>query len=251
LEFWPSRHAIKKLFQNTGGKLMISKTWSRKPIAACVAVAVLSVYSMVVLASPTAKAPSGELSVSGQVTINGEKVVSGTVFSDSLIATAEKSSATVNLSKLGRVELAPNSGLQLSFTEKGVSGLLESGSANVSTLAGNSVDFTTKDGVVMVDGSQTTSFTVKVVNGVTSLTTHSGSAELRSTSGSVKHVAAGESATAGTKNGPGDDDDDLTSGETFALVALGAGAIAAILWATLHGNDVNFGGNVNVVSPSK
>jgi hypothetical protein len=32
---------------------------------------------------------------------------------------------------------------------------------------------------------------------------------------------------------------------------LGAGAIAAILWATLHGNDVNFGGNVNVVSPSK
>jgi hypothetical protein len=229
---------------------MISKTWSRKPIAACVAVAVLSVYSMVVLASPTAKAPSGELSVSGQVTINGEKVVSGTVFSDSLIATAEKSSATVNLSKLGRVELAPNSGLKLSFTENGVSGLLESGSANVSTLAGNSVNFTTKDGAVIVDGSQTTSFTVKVVNGVTSLTTHSGSAELRSTSGSVKHVAAGESATAGTK-GSGDDDDDLTSGETFALVALGAGAIAAILWATLHGNDVNFGGNVNVVSPSK
>src|ERR1700730_10395841 len=111
--FWPSRHAIKNLFQNTGGKLMISKTWSRKPIAACVAVAVLSVYSMVVLASPAAKAPAGELSVSGQVTINGENVISGTVFSDSLIATAEKSSATVNLSKLGRVELAPNSGLKL------------------------------------------------------------------------------------------------------------------------------------------
>jgi hypothetical protein len=250
MEFWPSRHAIKKLFQNTGGKLMISKTWSRKPIAACVAVAVLSVYSMVVLASPAAKAPSGELSVSGQVTINGEKVVSGTVFSDSLIATAEKSSATVNLSKLGSVELAPNSGLKLSFTDKAVSGLLESGSANVSTLAGNSVSFTTKDGVVAVDGSQTTSFTVKVVNGVTSLTTHSGVAELR-TAGSVKHVAAGESASAGTKDGSGDDDDDLTSGETFALVALGAGAIAAILWATLHDNDVNFGGNAVVISPAK
>jgi hypothetical protein len=234
---------------------MISKTWSRKPIAACVAVAVLSVYSMIVLASPAAKAPSGELSVSGQVTINGEAVVSGTVFSDSLIATAEKSSATVNLSKLGRVELAPNSGLKLSFTEKTVTGLLESGSANVSTLAGNSVNFTTTDGMVVVDGSQTTSFTVKVVDGVTSLTTHSGVAELR-TGGSVKHVAAGESATAGTPQTqqpgyPGDDDDDLSSGETFALVALGAGAIVAILWATMHGNDVNFGGNAVVISPAK
>jgi len=230
---------------------MISKTWSRKPIAACVAVAVLSVYSMVVLASPAAKAPSGELSVSGQVTINGENVVSGTVFSDSLIATAEKSSATVNLSKLGRVELAPNSGLKLAFTDKTVNGMLENGSVNVSTLAGNSVNFTTKDGEVVVDGSQTTSFTVKVVNGVTSLTTHSGVAELRA-NGSVKHVAAGESATAGTpKDGSGDDDDDLSSGETFALLALGAGAIAAILWATMHGNDVNVGGNAIVVSPAK
>jgi hypothetical protein len=251
MKFWPSRHAIKKLFQNTGGKLMISKTWSRKPIAACVAVAVLSVYSMVVLASPAAKAPSGELSVSGQVTINGESVVSGTVFSDSLIATAEKSSATVSLSKLGRVELAPNSGLKLAFTDNAVMGMLENGSANVSTLAGNSVSFTTKDGTVVVDGSQTTSFTVKVVNGVTSLTTHSGVAELR-TGGSVKHVAAGESATAGTpQGGSGDDDDDLSSGETFALIALGAGAIAAILWATMHGNDINVGGNAVVISPAK
>jgi molybdopterin-binding protein len=251
MKFWPPRHAIKNLFQNTGGKLMISKTWSRKPIAACVAVAVLSVYSMVVLASPTAKAPSGELSVSGQVTINGENVVSGTVFSDSLIATAEKSSATVSLSKLGRVELAPSSGLKLSFTDNTVMGLLENGSANVSTLAGNSVSFTTKDGTVVVDGSQTTSFTVKVVNGVTSLTTHSGVAELRLAGGSVKHVAAGESATAGSPDTPGEDDDDLSSGETFALLALGAGAIAAILWATMHGNDVNFGGTAVVVSPSK
>src|SRR3989442_15031601 len=93
---WPSRHAIKNLFQNTGGKLMISKTWSRKPIAACVEVVVLSVFSMVVLASPAAKAPAGVLSVSGQVTINGENAISGTVFSDTRIAPAGKSSATVN-----------------------------------------------------------------------------------------------------------------------------------------------------------
>ena len=59
---------------------MISKTWSRKSIATAVAVAVLSVYSMVVLAAPGAKA-SGELSVSGQVTVNGQKMISGARFS--------------------------------------------------------------------------------------------------------------------------------------------------------------------------
>jgi len=233
---------------------MISKTWSRKPIAACVAVAILSVYSMVVLASPAAKVPSAELSVTGLVTVNGENALSGgTLFSDSVITTAEKSSATVNLSKLGRVEVAPKSGLKLSFNETSVMGLLENGTAHVSTLAGITVNFTTKDGVVMVDGSQPTSFTVNVVKGVTSLTTHSGVAQLRTDSG-IRQIAAGETAMAGTPNpqdSPGDDDDDMSSGETFALVAIGAGAIAAIIWAIIHDNDLEFGGSVTVVSPTK
>lgn len=233
---------------------MTSKTWSRKPIAACVAVAILSVYSMVVLASPAAKAPSGELTVSGNVTVNGETVISGgTLFSDSVITTAEKSAATVSLSKLGRVELAPNSSLRISFTEKGITGLLDSGSAHVSTLGGVAVNFTTKDGAVVVDGSQATSFTVNVVKGITSLTTHSGLALLR-VGNTSKQVAAGESASAGTpnpKNDPGDDDDKLSGGELFALLALGAGAVAAILYAAMHNNDLNFGGTVVVISPSR
>jgi hypothetical protein len=55
---------------------MINKTWSRKTIAFCLAVAVLSVYSMVALATPTGI--SGELSVTGNVTVNGQATVSGT-----------------------------------------------------------------------------------------------------------------------------------------------------------------------------
>jgi hypothetical protein len=233
---------------------MISKTWSRKPIAALVAVAILSVYSMVVLASPAAKAPSGEVSIAGQVTVNGETAVSGgTVFSESIITTAEKSNATVNLSKLGRVELLPTSNLKLSFTDKSIMGLLENGTARISTLAGTSVNFTTKDGVVVVDGSQATSFTVNVVKGVTSLTTNSGVAQLHVGS-DVKQVAAGESVTAGTptpKDDPGDDDDKMSGGELAALLLLGAGAAAGILYAAMHNNDLNFGGTVIVVSPSK
>jgi hypothetical protein len=151
----PSRYAIKDLvFHYTGGKLMISKSWSRKSIATAVAVAVLSVYSMVVLAAPGAKA-SGELTVSGQVTVNGQKMISGgTVFSDSTISTAAQSSASVNISKVGRVELAPNSNLRLSFGDDSISATLETGSAQVSTLAGTTVNLTTKDGTVVVDGTR-------------------------------------------------------------------------------------------------
>ena len=231
---------------------MISKTWSRKPIAALVAVAILSVYSMVVLASPAAKAPSGELFLAGTVTVNGETAVSGgTVFSESIITTGEKSNATVNLSKLGRVELLPTTNLKLSFTDKNILGLLENGTTRVSTLAGTSVNFATKDGMVVVDGSQATSFTVRVVKGVTYLTTNSGVAELR-VGGAVKQVAAGESATAGTPTPQTDDDDDDMSGGALAVLLLAiGGAVAGVLYAAFHNNDLNFGGTVIVISPSK
>src|ERR1700704_1714333 len=106
--------------------MMISRTWSRKSIAFCVAVGVLSVYSMVALATP--QKASGELSVSGQVTVNGQAAISGaTIFSDSVIATAANSSATVSLGKLGRVELFPNSSVKLSFGDSNISAALESG----------------------------------------------------------------------------------------------------------------------------
>ena len=230
---------------------MISKSWSRKSLATAVAVAVLSVYSMVVLAAPGAKA-SGELSVSGQVTVNGQKVISGgTVFTDSTISTAAQSNASVNISKVGRVELAPNSNLRLSFTDKSITGLLESGSAQVSTLAGTTVNLTTKDGTVVVDGSQATIFTVSASRGRTTVATQSGVAQFR-TGGTVKQLAAGESAVAGTPKPQGDDDDDGLSGGALAVLLLAiGGAVAGVLYAAFHDNDLNFGGSVTVISPTK
>ena len=230
---------------------MISKSWSRKSIATVVAVAVLSVYSMVVLAAPGAKA-SGELSVSGQVTVNGQEMVSGgTVFTDSTISTAPQSSASVSIPKVGRVELSANSNLRLSFSEKSITAMLETGSAQVSTLAGTTVNLTTKDGTVVVDGSQATSFMVSASRGRTSMTTLSGIAQFR-TGTTLKQVAAGESAVAGTPNPQTDDDDDDMSGGALAVLLLAVGgAVAAVLYATLHNNDLNFGGSVTVVSPTK
>jgi hypothetical protein len=230
---------------------MISKSWGRKSIATAVAVAVLSVYSMVVLAAPGAKA-SGELSVSGQVTVNGQKVISGgTVFTDSTISTAAQSTASVSISKVGRVELAPNSNLRLSFAENTITAMLETGSAQVSTLAGTTVSLTTKDGTVVVDGTQATSFTVSASRGRTSMATLSGVAQFKA-GGAVKQVAAGESATAGVPNPQTDDDDDGLSGGALAVLLLAiGGAVAGVLYATLHNNDLNFGGDITVVSPTK
>src|SRR5258707_15288541 len=136
-------------------EMMISRTWSRKSIAFCAAVAVLSVYSMVALATPGQKAASGELSVSGHVTVNGQAAISGaTVFSDSVIATGANSSATISLGKLGRVELFPNTSIKLSFGAANISASLEAGRVQVATLAGTAGIVTAKDGAGVAHAQQ-------------------------------------------------------------------------------------------------
>ena len=235
---------------------MILQTYRRKSIASCVAIAVFSAYSMIVLASPSTRVASGELFVSGMVTMDGEKMSSGTFFSDSRLATADNGSATVNLSKLGRVKLAPSSGLKLSFTENSVIGFLDGGSAQVSTLAGISVSFTTTDGVVSVDGREATSFAVSVVDGVTSLTTHSGLARWHGES-TVMHVTAGESATPARPQGTRqtrqrtEDMRGIGGGALAALLLAAGGAIAAAIIAANQDNDFKFDGVVIVISPTK
>jgi hypothetical protein len=238
--------------------MMISRTWSRKSIAFCVAVAILSVYSMVALATPGQKA-SGELSVSGQVTVNGQAAISGaTVFTDSVIATAAGSSATVSLGKLGRVELFPNSTVKLSFGDGNISGVLDAGRVQVSTLAGTSAIVTAKDGAAVADASQAASFMVDVECGNMIVASQAGLVELRA-AGKTKAVAAGASESAGTPQ-PGtrctrltkpDNFGHLSGGALAALLLAAGGAVAAAIIAATHNNDLNFGGSITVVSPTK
>ncbi len=238
---------------------MISRTWSRKSIAFCIAVAVLSVYSMVALASPGQKGPSGELSVSGQVTVNGQAAISGaTVFSDNVIATAANSSATISLGKLGRVELLPNTAVKLSFSDANISGSLEAGRVQVSTLAGTSAIVTTKDAAAVSDARQAATFMVDVECGNTIVASQGGLVDLRA-GGNTKAVAAGTSESAGTAQ-PGSRCTRLTKNDSFgklsggalaALLLAAGGAVAAAFIAATHNNDLNFGGSVTVVSPTK
>jgi len=206
---------------------------------------------MLTLASPGARA--AELAVSGDVTVNGQKAISGgTIFSDSVIVTAKDSSATVSLGKLGRIELMASTSIKLTFTDKSIAGLLDSGRARVSTPAGISVNLTTKDGSVVVDGSQATSFTASMENGNTMVSTETGLAELRSGT-TVTKIAAGENGVAGTPQMKKDDDDDgkLSGGALAAILLATGGAVAAILWSIHNKDDLSFGGTVIVVSPTK
>ena len=238
---------------------MTSRNWSRTPITVALALAILCTYSMVGFAAPQGQTgPAGDLSVVGEVSVNGTSAISGaTVFSDSTITTAQNSSAVVSLGKLGRVELLPNSSLKLSFTEAGVSGMLDSGRVRVSSSSGVAATITTKDGAAVADLNQPNVFMVDVECGNTQVSTQSGRVELRA-GNSVKQIAAGGQDTAGTAT-PGTrctrfqqpEMHGLGGGALAALLLAAGGALAAAIVAGSDDDDFNFGGNPVVISPSR
>lgn len=186
----------------------------------CLMVAVYTTYSMVALAGTGRIA--GELTVSGNgmngetpsVTVNGETAKSGrSIFSSSIIATPENASAIINLGKNGVIELAPNTTFAVSFDEKSVSG-----------------DLTT--GKLTVLGS-------------------SSGVNVKTVTGQVIKVAAGESVNAAGKAQDDDDDDDDDGGAAWWVWALVfGGAAAGVLIAAVNAdNRVSLGGTATTISP--
>jgi hypothetical protein len=200
---------------------MNSKLWIRKALSMCLSVALLATYSMVALAGPGKAA--GELTVSGKnisgetpfVFVNGEVARSGrSVFSGSTITTSESTNAVINLSKLGKIELAPNTALNLTFDEKGISGALTSGTVSVLGAAEN-VNITTPNGKTV-------------------------------------QLAAGQSVSATGAKDDDDDDDDHHGGAAWWIWGgvFGAAAVV-ILWTALSDGDIQVGGGGTVVSPTR
>jgi len=198
---------------------MNSKLWIRKALSMCLCVAVLATYSMVALASPGKAA--GELAVSGKIVngeapfvfVNGEVARSGrSVFSGSTITTSD-STAVLNLSKLGKIELAPNTALNLTFDEKGIFGELTSGTVSVLGAAQN--------------------VNIKMLNGKT------------------VQLAAGQSVSASGLLKDDKDDDDDGGAAWWIWGGVFAGAAAIILWTALNDQDINVGSNGTVISPTR
>ena len=198
---------------------MNSKVWIRKALSMCLVVATITTYSMVALAG--SERVAGELSVSGKiingetpfVKVNGEAAQSGrSIFSSSTIATPENASATVNIGKVGRIELAPNTTLALSFDERGINGDL---------LAGR---------VTVLNSSDTVN--IKMLDGT------------------ITKLNVGNSAVATGKIQDDDDSDNDGGGAVLIwAVILGGAAVGIILATTTDNNRIAVGGNTIVVSP--
>src|SRR5262245_30745322 len=100
---------------------------------------------------------SGQLIARGPVTVNGNKVISGTtIFTDSVIAVdcAKGNSAIINLGKLGHVELVAGAKMILRFSDKLISGDLQEGKAIIHSQEGVKVDVSTPTGPVTANCQQ-------------------------------------------------------------------------------------------------
>lgn len=193
---------------------MNSTTLIRKALSMCLIVAVCATYSMVALAG--SGKITGELLVSGKsssVSVNGQDAQSGrTVFSASTITTPGSATAVVSVGTIGKIELAPNTTVTLSFDEKGITGDLASGTITVLG-AKESVNIKTPEG--------------------------------------TKSVPSGKSVSTG-KSQDDDDDDDDGGAAWWLWAAIFGGAVAGVvIAATSDNNRVALGGGGTVVSPSR
>jgi len=200
---------------------MNSKMWIRKALSTCLVVATIATYSMVTLAN--SERVAGELSISGInsgaetpfVKVNGEAAQSGrAIFSSSTIVTPDNAGATINLGKIGEIQLAPDTTLALSFNEKGISGDL---------LAGR---------VTVLNASDIVS--IKTIDG------------------KIANLKAGETAVSGT-TGKAQDDAVSDGGNAWIAWALiiGGATAAIIIAATSDNNRTTVGSGATVVSPTR
>jgi hypothetical protein len=198
----------------------------RNFVATGLAIAVFTTSSMVALATSDRQL-MGELTVTGAstVSVNGERAATGrSISSSSVVATSADSSAVINLGKIGRIELAPNSSLSLNFDEKTISGSINEGSVKVSSAPGVEVKLATKAGEITNEASLLNVFSVD-------------------TAGKV--VTESGQQTGGQQTG-GQTTGDITDSEAFIPVAilLGAVAVTVVYLATTEDDE-----NLTVVSP--
>ena len=179
---------------------MISFTRTRRMLVVLTSLILSAMVAAGYTLPQATKAETGKIiQMNGQVSFNGTAAISGaTVFSDSTITTAARSSAVVSLGKLGRVEVLPASTMKLSFGDSNVSvSMLDAGRVRISSSSNITAGATTKDGQITSTGKQRNEFIVDTSCGNTFVSVKKGTVELRA-GNSVKQIAAGNQDTAGT-----------------------------------------------------
>jgi len=178
-------------------------TRSGRVLSIILMAAVGSFYSLVTTAAlaQTAGRSGAELSVVGSVTINGTSAISGaTVFSESRIRTAANSSAIVNLGRMGRLQLGPDSEMTLRFSNATLGGQLSAGRATASAPAGVAISIATSGAVASSTGEKPVALVVDVTCGNTRVA--ASRSEARVVAGSkVDVVAPGGEVSVGEQTG--------------------------------------------------
>ena len=212
---------------------MNSKTLIQKALSLCLMVAIYATYSTITLASTERIA--GELLISGKnssVKVNGETAQSGrSIFSASTISTPENTNAIINLGKVGKIELAPNTTANISFTDTGINGDLLSG--KITVLGSNeAVNITTPDGK-----------TLKLNAGQSAATT-ADDKDYRDGNGNCVDA---------DKDGKLECDDDKAGGVAWWVWAavFGGAVTGVVIAATSDNNRIALGGGTTVTSTSR
>lgn len=223
-------------------------TLLRKALTLALMVSVGGFYTMsATSALAQASKASGELSVVGSATINGTAAITGaTVFSDSKIKTSPNGAATINLGKLGRIELGPDTEMTLRFTDNSIGGNLTAGRAVVNAPAGVAVSVATADGVATSDGQAASMLTVDVSCGNTRVASSRSAAKV--TAGNkTEHVAAGQEVAVGTQASQAprctrlltdSQARQLSPGAIAALIIAGVGGAVAGIIAAAQADNV-------------
>lgn len=146
-------------------------TGLRSVVAVCLLFSVFLTSSMVVLAKPGNQPLSAEITFSNNVQtedssvkLNGESIVSGrTFFSGGSISTSANSGATVNLGKLGYLTLAPNTVLNLEFSENKIGGTVSAGNVDVFNSENVEVNLETAGNASVKSGKQSSNNSNNVI----------------------------------------------------------------------------------------
>lgn len=223
----------------------------RKMITVTLMITVAS-FSSLITSRAMAQASSklaGELAARGSVTLNGLNATTGaTVFNGSNIKTGNKGGATLNLGKLGQIELSSDSEIVLNLNNGVIGGELRAGRAVVSAPMGVGVNIMTAEGLAVAEGKEATLLTVDVTCGNTRVASTRNEAKV--TAGSrVEVVAAGQEVAVGSQTGDSSRcprmagaaaqvNPTISGGALAALILIGVGsAVGGIVAATQGDNS--------------
>jgi hypothetical protein len=124
---------------------MITSSLNKRLLGICSSVVILAASVLIGLPVAHADDPVGMLTVVGMVKVNGKPAATGDIVtSGSPVETAARSSAVVSLGKLGRVEVLPDSKVDLRY-DSNIAIIVAKGSVRVETGEGVTATVVRKD----------------------------------------------------------------------------------------------------------